>query len=67
MVSHDGVSQQTRGKGWCVMTPWENPLSYEAEPEPRHFDGVRQLSGVVIAVMLLLFAIGWGIYKVAHS
>lgn len=45
------------------MTPWENPASYEAEPEPKHFHGVRELSGWILAVLILAGLLIYGIMR----
>lgn len=46
------------------MTPWNDGNSYEAEPEPKHFDGVRELSGWIIAACIVLGLLIYGICAV---
>lgn len=47
------------------MNPWQNPDSYEPEPESPHFQGVRQLSGIIIASVIVFVLLVYGIIRVA--
>jgi hypothetical protein len=47
------------------MTPWENPDSYEPEERPA-LDGVRELSGWVIALAIVTALLIYGVIAVVR-
>ena len=47
-----------------TYSPWNDPDSYEPEEEEPHVKGIRELSGVAIACVIVFVLLVYGIIKV---